>query len=37
LGVDLTRDAYWCIEGGEYRRFASYLEGLLLSSRGPGR
>jgi glycine/D-amino acid oxidase-like deaminating enzyme len=37
LGVDLTRDSYWCFEGGEYRRFASYLEGLLLSSRGPGR
>jgi 2-polyprenyl-6-methoxyphenol hydroxylase-like FAD-dependent oxidoreductase len=31
LGVDLTRDAYWCSEGGEYRRFASDLEGLLLS------
>jgi hypothetical protein len=23
LGVDLTRDAYWCFEGGEYRRFAT--------------
>jgi 2-polyprenyl-6-methoxyphenol hydroxylase-like FAD-dependent oxidoreductase len=31
LGVDLTRDAYWCFEGGEYRRFASDLEGLLVS------
>jgi 2-polyprenyl-6-methoxyphenol hydroxylase-like FAD-dependent oxidoreductase len=31
LAVDLTRDAYWCFEGGEYRRFASDLEGLLLS------
>ena len=31
LGVDLTRDAYWCFEGGEYRRFASDLEGLLIS------
>ena len=31
LGIDLTRDAYWCYEGGEYRRFASGLEGLLLS------
>jgi 2-polyprenyl-6-methoxyphenol hydroxylase-like FAD-dependent oxidoreductase len=31
LGVDLTRDAYWCVEGGEYRRFASDLEGLLIS------
>jgi 2-polyprenyl-6-methoxyphenol hydroxylase-like FAD-dependent oxidoreductase len=30
-GVDLTRDAYWCFEGGEYRRFASDLEGLLIS------
>jgi 2-polyprenyl-6-methoxyphenol hydroxylase-like FAD-dependent oxidoreductase len=29
--VDLTRDAYWCFEGGEYRRFASDLEGLLIS------
>jgi 2-polyprenyl-6-methoxyphenol hydroxylase-like FAD-dependent oxidoreductase len=31
LRVDLTRDAYWCFEGGTYRRFASDLEGLLLS------
>jgi 2-polyprenyl-6-methoxyphenol hydroxylase-like FAD-dependent oxidoreductase len=31
LGVDLTRDAYWCFEGGEYVRFASDLEGLLIS------
>ncbi len=31
LGVDLTRDAYWCFEGGEYMRFASDLEGLLIS------
>ena len=31
LEVNLTRDAYWCYEGGEYRRFASDLEGLLLS------
>lgn len=31
LGVDLTRDAYWCFEGGEYLRFASDLEGLLIS------
>jgi 2-polyprenyl-6-methoxyphenol hydroxylase-like FAD-dependent oxidoreductase len=31
LAVDLTRDAHWCFEGGEYRRFASDLEGLLLS------
>ena len=31
LGVDLTRDAYWCFEGGEYRRFTSDLEGLLIS------
>jgi 2-polyprenyl-6-methoxyphenol hydroxylase-like FAD-dependent oxidoreductase len=29
--VDLTRDAYWCFEGGEYLRFASDLEGLLIS------
>jgi 2-polyprenyl-6-methoxyphenol hydroxylase-like FAD-dependent oxidoreductase len=31
LGVDLTRDAHWCFEGGEERRFASDLEGLLIS------
>jgi 2-polyprenyl-6-methoxyphenol hydroxylase-like FAD-dependent oxidoreductase len=31
LAVNLTRDAYWCFEGGEERRFASDLEGLLLS------
>jgi 2-polyprenyl-6-methoxyphenol hydroxylase-like FAD-dependent oxidoreductase len=31
LGVDLTREAYWCFEGGEYLRFASDLEGLLIS------
>jgi 2-polyprenyl-6-methoxyphenol hydroxylase-like FAD-dependent oxidoreductase len=31
LRVDLTRDAYWCFEGGEYLRFASDLEGLLIS------
>ena len=31
LGVDPTRDAYWCFEGGEYLRFASDLEGLLIS------
>ena len=31
LRADLTRDAYWCFEGGTYRRFASGLEGLLLS------
>lgn len=31
LGADLTRDAYWCYEQGEHRRFASDLEGLLIS------
>src|SRR5262249_48520186 len=31
LGVDLTQDAYWCFEGGEYLRFPSDLEGLLIS------
>ena len=31
LGIDLTRDAHWCYEGGEYVRFASDIEGLLLS------
>jgi 2-polyprenyl-6-methoxyphenol hydroxylase-like FAD-dependent oxidoreductase len=31
LGVDLTRDGYWCFEGGEYVRFTSDLEGLLIS------
>jgi 2-polyprenyl-6-methoxyphenol hydroxylase-like FAD-dependent oxidoreductase len=31
LAVDLTRDAYWCFEGGEYVRFPSDLEGLLIS------
>jgi 2-polyprenyl-6-methoxyphenol hydroxylase-like FAD-dependent oxidoreductase len=31
LRVDLTRDGYWCFEGGEYVRFASDLEGLLIS------
>src|SRR5215469_4891039 len=31
LGVDLTRDAYWCFEGGEYLRFGSDLQGLLIS------
>jgi 2-polyprenyl-6-methoxyphenol hydroxylase-like FAD-dependent oxidoreductase len=31
LGVDLTRDAHWCNDGGEHLRFASDLEGLLIS------
>jgi 2-polyprenyl-6-methoxyphenol hydroxylase-like FAD-dependent oxidoreductase len=31
LGVDLTRDAHWCYEAGEHLRFASDLEGLLIS------
>jgi 2-polyprenyl-6-methoxyphenol hydroxylase-like FAD-dependent oxidoreductase len=30
LGADLTRDAYWCYEGGEHLRFESGLEGLLI-------
>jgi 2-polyprenyl-6-methoxyphenol hydroxylase-like FAD-dependent oxidoreductase len=31
LAVDVMRDGYWCYEGGEYVRFASDLEGLLIS------
>jgi 2-polyprenyl-6-methoxyphenol hydroxylase-like FAD-dependent oxidoreductase len=31
LSVDLTQDAHWCFEGGEYVRFPSDLEGLLIS------
>lgn len=31
LGADLTRDAHWCYDEGEHRRFASGLEGLLIS------
>jgi 2-polyprenyl-6-methoxyphenol hydroxylase-like FAD-dependent oxidoreductase len=31
LRIDLTRDAYWCFEGGEHLRFVSDLDGLLLS------
>jgi 2-polyprenyl-6-methoxyphenol hydroxylase-like FAD-dependent oxidoreductase len=31
LGVDLTRDVYWWFEQGDHFRFASGLEGLLIS------
>ena len=33
LGVDLTREAYWCFEGGEYLRFASDLRTLAAKCR----